>query len=158
MKHVLWKTINLLFFVNPLSTLNTLKFFLLRKFGADLGRHIQIKAGVSFRAPWNLEIGDNVIFDEWSRVDSYEKIMILDNVYIGKGVHISTRLPNKPSHLPLIIENNVVLEARSKVWGGVICRTHSVLKINSEAVGPLDSYSVYQGKPAVFTEKRFAEN
>ena len=58
-KMVLWYFVNILFFMNPLNPISSLKVLLLRLFGAKIGRGVVIKPSVNIKYPWLLEIGDN---------------------------------------------------------------------------------------------------
>ena len=49
---------------------------------------------------------------------------------------------------PIIIEDGVWIGAKSIVTGGVICKSHSILSVNSVASSNLDEYTIYRGNPA----------
>ena len=154
LKKILWQVIHLLFFINPLSYWSAPKLWLLKLFGAKIGEDCTIKPGVAISSPWHLELGDYVYLDSWATIHNQSEIFIGNDVYIGKGATIHTIKPKEKAHFPVIIENDVVIEARATLYGGVICHRNSVLKINSTAYDHLRQDSIYQGNPAVRVGER----
>lgn len=59
--------------------------WLLRRFGASVGKNVHIYPGVRITIPWNLTIGD------WSTVGDRAEIYNLGKVKIGNRVTISQR-------------------------------------------------------------------
>ena len=47
------------------------------------------------------------------------------------------------------LEDGVWIGAKATVCLNVTCKSHSVLSVNSVAIHDLESYSIYQGNPAV---------
>ncbi|MBS1503846.1 MAG: colanic acid biosynthesis acetyltransferase WcaF, partial [Bacteroidetes bacterium] len=64
LKRVLWYYTNIFFFKSSLFPFYGLKVFLLRVFGARLGKKVEIKPCVNIKYPWNLTIGDHVWIGE----------------------------------------------------------------------------------------------
>ena len=159
-KRLLWYFVNVLFFMNPLNPSSTLKLWLLEFFGAKLGRRIIIKPAVNIKYPWFLEIGDNSWVGENVWIDNLAKVKIGNNVCISQGAMLLTGNHNykKPAFDLMVqgidLEDGVWIGARSIVSPGVKCGSHSVLTVGSIATKNLESYSVYQGNPAVFVRKR----
>jgi len=56
----LWYFVNIIFFINPLNPISSLKVGLLRLFGAKIGEDVYIKPSVNIKYPWLLEVGNNV--------------------------------------------------------------------------------------------------
>src|SRR5436305_14797100 len=55
----LWTIVNALVFLNPLLPAYRLKAWILRMFGATIGRGVVIKPRVNIKYPWYLTIGDH---------------------------------------------------------------------------------------------------
>ena len=55
---IMWYFVNSLFFINSLNGSSGLKKFLLKLFGAKIGKGVVIKPGVNIKYPWKLTIGD----------------------------------------------------------------------------------------------------
>ena len=58
LKRLFWYFTNLIFFQSGIFPINSLKVFLLRVFGAKIGKSVIIKPVVNIKYPWNLKIGD----------------------------------------------------------------------------------------------------
>ena len=76
LKRVLWYYTNIFFFKGSLFPFYGLKVFLLRLFGARLGKKVEIKPCVNIKYPWNLTIGDHVWVGENVWIDSLVMITI----------------------------------------------------------------------------------
>jgi putative colanic acid biosynthesis acetyltransferase WcaF len=157
---VLWHITSGLFFLNPLFTLTTPKVFLLRLFGARIGKNTVIKTRVAIKFPWHLEIGDNVWLGEAVWIENQAKVTIGDNCCLSQGAMLLTGNHDyKKSTFDLVIKpvtlhEGVWIGARAVVCPGVTCHSHAVLSVNSVAVSDLGAYSIYQGNPAVITRER----
>lgn len=161
---VLWFMINALFFINPLNPLSSLKIWLLRLFGARIGKGVVIKPAVNIKYPWHLEIADDCWVGERVWIDCLTKVSIGPNVSISQGAMLLTGNHNYRSPTFDLIVKEIVLEegvwigAQSTVCPGVRCGSHSVLTVGSVATKDLEPYTIYQGNPAVAVkERRVAE-
>ena len=152
---LVWYVVNILFFINPLNPFCSLKVFLLRMFGAQIGKNVLIKPGVSIKYPWKLSIGNNSWIGENVWIDNLDDITIGNNVCISQGSLLLCGNHNYKKESFDLITGKIVLEdgcwigAKAVVCGGVTCKSHSVLSVNSTANKDLEAYSVYQGTPAI---------
>lgn len=160
LKILIWYFINILFFMNPLNPLSSLKVLILRVFGARIGNNVAIKQSVNIKYPWFLEVGNNVWIGENVWIDNLEKVIINDNVCISQGAMLLCGNHDyKKSSFDLII-GEIVLEegswvgAKSIVCPGVTLKSHAILAVGSIATKDLEEYSIYQGNPAVKIRKR----
>jgi putative colanic acid biosynthesis acetyltransferase WcaF len=159
-KRVAWHYLNAFFFKSGLFPIYWLKRFLLRLFGANIGKGVLIKPNVNIKYPWFLEIGDHTWIGENVWIDNLSWIKIGANVCISQGAYLLTGNHNyKISSFDLIIkeiiiEDGVWIGAKSTVCPGVICKTHSVLAVGSVATKNLEAYTVYQGNPAISVKER----
>ena len=62
---IIWSIFNPLFYFSPRSFF-AWRSFLLRLFGAKIGKKVHIYPSVKIYLPWNLEIGDFSCIGEWS--------------------------------------------------------------------------------------------
>lgn len=153
-KRFLWLLVNVLFFNNGLALFNGLKCWLLRQFGAKVGKNVTIKPLVNIKYPWFLTIGDNVWIGENVWIDNLGSVIIGDNVCISQGALLLTGNHNyKKQFFDLMIgeitlEDGVWIGAKATVCGGVTCKTHSVLSVSSVASANLEAFGIYQGVPA----------
>lgn len=154
LKEVLWLIVRSIVFLHMPFPLYALRRWLLRRFGAQVGKGVIIKAGVKITFPWKLAIGDNT----WLGEECW--ILNLDHVTIGADVCISQRaMVCTGSHnwrspgfdlivKPVAIESGAWIAAGAFVGPGVTVATHAVLTANSVATRDLKPYAIYQGNPA----------
>ena len=159
-KRLLWYLTNVLFFKNSLSLINGLKIFLLRLFGAKVGRGITIKPSVNIKYPWFLKIGNDVWIGENVWIDNLAQVTIGDNVCLSQGCMLLTGSHNyKKVKFDLIVkpirlDEGSWVGAKSLVCPGVHMRSHSILSAGSVATYDLEPYTIYQGNPATPKRKR----
>jgi putative colanic acid biosynthesis acetyltransferase WcaF len=154
-KQILWYFINLLFLKNPYFPLSSVKVHLLKAFGAKVGNGVIIKPSVSIKYPWKLSVGDNSWIGEEVWIDNLSEIFIGSNVTISQGALLLTGSHDHTKEAFDFISNTITLEegtwigAKAVVYGGVTCKSHSILGILSVAERDLMPYTIYKGNPAV---------
>jgi putative colanic acid biosynthesis acetyltransferase WcaF len=160
---VLWYFVNVLFFVSHMIPLSGLKVWLLKLFGAKVGRGVVIKPGVNIKYPWKLVIGDHSWIGEDVWIDNLEHVIIGSNVCISQGAMLLCGNHNyKKSSFDLIVkeihlEEGAWVGAKSTVCPGVTLNSHAILSVGSVANKDLDGYSIYQGNPAIKVREREIE-
>ena len=159
-KRILWYFTNILFFKNPFNTLNFLKVFLLKIFGAKIGKSVVIKPSVNIKYPWRLKVGNNVWIGENVWIDNLDDVVIEDNCCISQGAmlltgsHDYTKVTFDVIVGKIVLEEGVWIGAKSVVYPNITCKSHSILGVNSVATKDLEANFVYHGNPAVKILKR----
>lgn len=160
LKRVLWYFANILFLMNPLNPISSIKVRLLRCFGAKIGKGVVIKPSVNIKYPWNLSIGDYTWIGENVWIDNLVQVTIGSNVCVSQGAMLLCGNHNyKKSTFDLMV-GKIVLEdgcwvgAQSVVCPGITLHSHAVLGVASVANKNLDAYTIYQGNPAHMVRKR----
>ncbi len=160
LKRVLWYFANILFLMNPLNPISSVKIRLLRCFGAKIGKGVVIKPSVNIKYPWNLSIGDYTWIGENVWIDNLVQVTIGSDVCVSQGAMLLCGNHNyKKSTFDLMV-GKIVLEdgcwvgAQSVVCPGVTLHSHAVLSVASVANKNLDAYTIYQGNPAHMVRKR----
>jgi putative colanic acid biosynthesis acetyltransferase WcaF len=152
---VLWYFTNIVFFKNPFNIFSGSKTFLLKLFGAKLGKAVLIKPGVNIKYPWKLAIGDHCWIGEDVWIDNLSDVIIGNNVTLSQGAllltgsHDHTKETFDFISLRVVLEDGVWIGAKGVVFGGVTAGSHSILGINSVAEKNLQPYLVYKGNPAI---------
>ena len=162
-KVLLWYPFNYYFFQSAMPWPYAFKRFILRVFGATIGKGVVIKTRVRVKNPWRLTIGDHCWIGEDVWIDNLEDIYIGSNVCISQGAMLLTgnhdyTQSSFPYRLGKIrIEDGVWVGARSTVCPGVTCRAHSILTVNSVATKDLETCKIYSGNPAQYVRDRYRQ-
>ena len=134
--------------------------FLLRLFGARIGRGVVIKAGVRIKFPWRLQVGDYSWIGENSWIDNLGIVTIGSNVCVSQNAYLCTGSHdwNSPTFdlvvKPIMIEDGAWIAAQSTVGPGVTVGEGAVLGLGSTTSKDLLPWCVYAGAPAEFVRKR----
>ena len=153
-KRTLWFFANSIFMQSSFFPMMGFKIWMLRKFGAKIGKGVFIKPSVNIKYPWNLEIGDYSWIGENVWIDNLAKVKIGSNVCISQGAMLLCGNHNykKPTFDLMVgeitLEDGSWVGAQSVVCPGVTLHTHAVLGVGSVAHHDLDAYGIYQGNPA----------
>ena len=162
-KRVLWYYTSLVFFESSWLPVNGLKTALLRAFGAQVGKGVVIKPRVQIKYPWLLGIGDCIWIGEAVWIDNLCRVQIGAHACLSQGAYLLTGNHNykKPAFDLMVagitLEDGVWIGAKAVVCPGIICYNHSVLTAGSIATTNLESYTIYQGNPAMPVKQRTIE-
>lgn len=160
LKRLLWYVVNVLFIINPLNPVSSLKVGLLRLFGANIGQGVVIKPSVNIKYPWLLTIGNYTWIGEEVWIDNLTHVEIGSNVTLSQGAMLLTGSHDYTKSTFDLIVGKIVLEdgawvgAKAIVCPGITCGSHSVLAAGSVAAKDLEPYTIYQGNPAVAKRER----
>jgi putative colanic acid biosynthesis acetyltransferase WcaF len=159
-KQIIWYFVNIFFFKNSLNVFSGIKIFLLKLFGAKLGRGVVIKPSVNIKYPWKLQMGSYSWIGEEVWIDNLSDVIIGNNVTLSQGAllltgsHDHTKQTFDFISSPIILEDGVWIGTKAIVFGGVICKSHSILGMNSVAEKNLEPYIIYKGNPATAVIER----
>lgn len=135
-----WYIINYALFSSSIPWPIKFKSFLLRNFGAHIGKGVVIKPRIRIKYPWNLSLGDHVWVGEDVWIDNVDHVSIGSNVCISQGVFFLTGNHNYKTvdfrfySSPIIVESEVWLTAKcillpgAKVISGSIVPPASIIK------------------------------
>lgn len=159
-KQLLWYFINVLLINSSLFPFNKAKIFIIRTFGAKIGKGCVFKPKVNLKYPWRLEIGDYCWIGENVWIDNLADVKIGSNVCISQGAMLLCGNHNyKKSSFDLmvgkiILADGVWIGAKTVVCPGVSADSHAVLTVGSVATKDLKAYTIYQGNPAKLIKER----
>jgi putative colanic acid biosynthesis acetyltransferase WcaF len=160
LKQALWYFVNALFVRASWNPFMGIKITLLRLFGAQIGEGLIIKNNVTVKFPWKLTIGNHVWIGENCWIDNLDFVTVGDNVCISQGALILTgnhdyTISSMPyRNAPVVLKDGVWIGAKSVVCPVVTCHSHSILTAGSVATKNMESFTVYQGNPAIAVRKR----
>jgi putative colanic acid biosynthesis acetyltransferase WcaF len=160
---LLWYFVNVIVFKSYFFPFSKLKVFILRLFGAKIGKNVIIKPNVNIKYPWRLFIDDNTWIGESVWIDNLDNVIIGKNACISQGALLLNGNHNykKTSFdliiKPITIKDGAWIGAKSVVTQGVIVGQHAVLTVGSVASNNLDDYGIYKGNPAIKVKTRIIE-
>ncbi len=156
----LWLVVEGVTLLNPLVTSYGLKRWLLRQFGAKVGRDVIVKPGVHIKFPWELEIGDQCWIGERVWIDNFVPVRIGDSVAISQGAYLCTGNhdwsdPGMGRVLaPITIQPGAWVGAFAKIAPGVTVGRESVVTLGSVLLCDAEPGGVYRGHPAMLVSHR----
>lgn len=162
-KILLWIIVSSFFFRHSLAIYSPLKCFLLRLFGAKVGRQVMIKPCVTIKYPWFLTIDDFAWIGENVWIDNLAQVNIGKNACISQGAMLLTGNHNYKKTTfdliikPIEIKESVWIGARTTVCPGVTCYENSILTVGSILSSDMEMNGIYKGHPASFIKYRTAE-
>lgn len=160
LKITIWYFVNALFVRPSFIPFMGLKVFILRLFGAKIGKRICLKPCVLIKSPWNLVIGDDCWIGEKVWIDNLDKVYIGSNVCISQGALLLTgnhdyTIPSMPyRNAPITIEDGAWVGGKATVCSGVTVHQNAILTVGSVATKDLEADGIYQGNPAVRIRER----
>lgn len=164
LRQLLWFFLGDFLVRTRLIPLSRFKVWVLRRFGATIGRGVRIKPGVRIKFPWRLTIGDhcwlgeNAWFDNLAPITLGDHVCISQDVYLCTGNHDWSDPRFKLIIRSIHIEQGSWLGARSSVAPGVTIGAGAILCLGGVAMRSLDPMTIYAGNPAIAIKPRVIHN
>ena len=160
-KRLIWNCVWLfLFRPTPRFCLNSWRIFLLKLFGAKIGKGCRVLPSCFVWAPWNLEMGNLSVLAE--NVDCYSmgKIIIGSKVAISQRSFLCTGSHDYKSLItePIYINDHVWICAESMIMPGVTINEGVVVAARSLVTKNLAPWKIYAGNPAKIIKNRDIKN
>lgn len=161
---VIWNLVHLILF-RPfdLQIFNGWRSFLLRLFGAKIGKNVNVYASVKIWAPWNLEVGDfsslgpKVDCYNQGRIKIGQHAVVSQKTYLCASTHEFTQ-SNFPLVLrPLEIKDQVWIAADAFIGPGVTVGEGAVVGARSAVFRDVQEWTVVGGNPAKYIKARIIE-
>ena len=161
---LLWQVAGLLLFRPSPWFWHAPRRALLRLYGAQVGKHVQIMPSVQIWAPWNLALGDDATVG--SGVDLYD----VDRIEIGAHATVSQRAflctathdvdhPNMPLQTaPIRIGAGAWVCAEAYVHPGITIGVDAVAGVRAVVLHDVPPGQIVGGNPAKFIRLRKLEN
>jgi putative colanic acid biosynthesis acetyltransferase WcaF len=148
-----WMIQDILFRLSPQAFFGW-RVFLLRTFGATIGKNVRIRPTVRVNFPWKLSIGDNVwvgddcIFYNLAPISLGSNVALAHSVYMCTGLHDYTKVDFPIDALPIRVEDQVWLTNDIFVGPGVTVGRGCVVGARSSVLHDLPPGMVCYGSPA----------
>ncbi|MDU1538948.1 MAG: WcaF family extracellular polysaccharide biosynthesis acetyltransferase [Paeniclostridium sordellii] len=147
----LWWIIQDTFFRCSLHNMYGFRNFILKCFGAKIGKNVKIRRKCEITYPWKLEVGDNT----W--IDDEVLIYNLDNIKIGSNCSITRRsflctgnhnIKDPKFGLivkPIVIDDGVWIQADCFIGQGVHIFENVVMGARSSTFKDIEENRIYYG-------------
>jgi putative colanic acid biosynthesis acetyltransferase WcaF len=160
---ILWKVVFVLFFRTSPAPLYSWRSFLLRLFGARVGKGVHIYPGVKIWAPWNLDLGDQCGVASGAILYSQDKISIGRRAVISQGAHLCAGThdytqPGFPLYTkPIKIGNHAWIAAEAFIHPGITVGEGCVIGARAVVTSNMPSWMVCSGHPCKPLKERMTE-
>ena len=160
LRRLLWNISWLLLCQWTPKPLHTWRVWVLRRFGAIIGKQNAIYPNCIIWAPWLLETEDVVTIGPQAEVYNPGGVYLGHHVILSQGSFLcgATHDYNSPDFTyikeKIVLKPYVWICARATVLAGVHCEEGSVLGAMALAARNLDAWTVYTGNPARPVKKR----
>lgn len=119
--------------VSPWFVPPRIRVAVLRLFGADIGRRVNLRSGVRVHWPWKLVIGDDTWIGERCWLLNLEEIRIGSDVCLSQGVFLCTGSHDRHSpsfeydNAPIVVGDGAWVAAQATVLRGVTIGADAVV-------------------------------
>lgn len=150
----IWAIFNSLLFSNSPQFMFKFRVFLLRLFGAKIGKNVLIRSSVVITYPWKLEIGDNTWIGEGCYLYNLAQITIGSNVsiahrnFFNTGGHDYNKTTFDIFAKPILIEDECWITSEVYISPGVTIGKGTVVGVRSLVFNDLPTGMVCYGNPA----------
>ena len=157
---VIWGIVVVLFFKYSPKPFHAWRAFLLRIFGAKVGRGVHVYPGVKIWAPWNLELADECGIANGAILYSMGKIKIGRRSVISQGAHLVAGThdytqPNFPLVIkPINIGDYVWIATEAFVHPGINIGDGCVIGARSVVTKNMPNWMVCAGHPCDIIKER----
>ena len=161
---LIWYCLNAVFLNTYFLPISSFKIFLLKLFGAKIGRGVVIKPKVNIKYPWNLEIGNFSWIGEEVWIDNLDNIKIGNNCCVSQGAMLLCGNHNYKKTTfdlvtkPITLQDGSWVGAKAIVCPGITLEENSILTVGSVANTNLNSNEIFQGNPAKKIKERRIES
>jgi putative colanic acid biosynthesis acetyltransferase WcaF len=156
----LWWLIQALFFSTTPQFMYGWRRFLLKCFGANIGKNVIIRPSAKFTYPWKIKIGDyswigdDVVLYSLGEIEIGAHTVVSQKSYLCTGSHDYTKNDFPIYSKKIIIEDECWLATDDFVSPGVTIGRGTVVGARSTVIKDLNSNSVYVGSPVKFIKNR----
>lgn len=156
----LWWIVYAFFFKPSPQFLYGWRRFLLRCFGAKIGKNVILRPSAQFTYPWKITIGDNswigdeVVLYSLGEITIGANSVISQRSYLCTGTHDYTKANFPISANEIIIKDQCWLATDVFVAPGTTIEEGTVVGARSTVLNNLKPFSVYVGSPAKWIKNR----
>lgn len=160
---LVWSIVYVLFFRLSPTPFHAWRSFLLKMFGAKVGKGVHVYPGVSIWAPWNVEFGDECGVASGVKIYSQAKITIGKRTVISQGVnlcagtHDYTKEGFPLIRKPIFIKDYAWIAADAFVHPGIMVGEGCVIGARSVVTKNMPPWMICAGHPCQPIKERIME-
>ena len=149
-----WWIMAAIFFRGSPQVMYGFRRWILRLFGARIGKGVKVRPSVTVTYPWkvkigaNSQIGDDVVLYSYGDITIGDNVVISQNSYLCAGTHDFQSESFGLQAFPICIEDEVWLAADVFVAPGVSVGRGSVVGARSSVFADLPQMMICTGTPA----------
>ncbi|MFP5042051.1 WcaF family extracellular polysaccharide biosynthesis acetyltransferase [Parasediminibacterium sp. JCM 36343] len=157
---LVWGIVYVVFFRYSPRPLHQWRSFLLRCFGAKIGKGVHVYPQVTIWAPWNIEIGDysgianGVNLYSQGHISIGKKVVISQDSYVCTGTHDYTDRGFPLKTKPIKIEDKVWIATKCFIHPGITVGEGAVVGACSVVTKSLPPWMICSGNPCLPIKKR----
>lgn len=150
---IIWGIVSLMLFRYSPIPLHSWRSFVLRLFGAQVGKGVRVYPKVKIWAPWNLELGDECGVANGAILYSQGKISVGKRATVSQGAHLCTGTHDysKPGFplftKPITIGDHVWIAAEAFIHPGITIGEGCVIGARSVVTKDMPPWMVCSGHP-----------
>jgi len=144
----------------PLNPFSWVRAFLLRLFGAGVGRGVVLKPGLRVKYPCLLSVGDHTWLGEDCWIDNLAQVTVGSNVCVSQGAYLCTGNHDWSDPAfglivkPIILRDGSWVGAGAIICPGVTLHECAVAAAGSVVTTDIPPYEIHAGNPAKFVRRR----
>ena len=152
---VIWAIVSSIFFRLSPKPMHSWRAFILRMFGARVGRGAHVYPLVDIWAPWNLVLGEECVVANGVTLYAQDKITVGRRAVVSQGSYICTGThdytqPGFPLLTrPIVIGDHAWIATQSFVHPGIIISEGCVVGARSVVTKNMPAWMVCTGHPCV---------
>ena len=151
---LLWYFVSLVVFEGGWVPVSRPKSWLLRLFGARIGRGVVIKPHVRIKYPWRLSVGDHCWIGQEAWIDNLADVQLGDHVCLSQRVYLCTGSHDyRRQSFDLItatiqVGSGAWIGAASLVLGGIEVGPNAIVAAGSVVTRNVAEATIVAGNPA----------
>ena len=159
-KRLLWYFTSRIFFKTLIPYPSFFKVWVLKLFGANVGKGVVVKPQIQIKYPWNLVIGNHTWIGEGVWIDNLDSVQIGSQCCISQGAmllcgnHDFTSSTFDLNTKPILLEYGVWIGAKCIIAPGVKCAKNSVLSAGLFTSKSLEENTIYSQSMIFNTKPR----
>jgi putative colanic acid biosynthesis acetyltransferase WcaF len=154
----LWRIIYVVFFKTSPQFLYCWRRFLLRLFGAKVGKKVIIRPTAQITYPWKIEIGDytwigdNVVLYSLGKITIGSNTIISQKSYLCTGSHHINSVAFDIFEKPIVIGHSCWIATDVFIAPGVQIADEVIIGARSSVYKSIETKGIYKGNPVTKKE------